>query len=301
VKGFVGLTVVVLLAIGIGAGVEAWTFGPPEPSVAAFLAAVNRLYRQTTPDEFTATLTSAHPGGVISERQAVKRLISLCNYGPGARVEASVIVRTSTSRDPEWAIFIDPPGKHLVYPTGEITSATALRKVRGSPINWYAGFVDTRRPQAQVFCTFGYDPQLPLLPVFAPTFVSASTSEATTTGTTPTFPSTLGTARRRLQQLAREWATSNGDHSLHSGVVYLTTREQAAGGDIVNSNQPVYELVLRGRFVCHGCSRPAGAPVQRGTVLTVTVDRATFEITDFGLGNRLNPPLPHAKSYVLRF
>ncbi|HLX77634.1 MAG TPA: hypothetical protein VKR27_02030, partial [Acidimicrobiales bacterium] len=78
-------------------------------------------------------------------------------------------------------------------------------------------------------------------------------------------------------------------------------REQAAGGDIVNSNQPVYELVLRGRFVCYGCSRPAGAPVQRGTVLTVTVDRATFAVTDFGIGNSLNPPLPHAKSYALRF
>ena len=65
----------------------------------------------------------------------------------------------------------------------------------------------------------------------------------------------------------------------------LTTRQRAAGGDIVNSDQPVYEIVLRGSFICGQCSVPAGATAPRGTILTLTLDRTTFRVTDFGIGD----------------
>jgi hypothetical protein len=53
-----------------------------------------------------------------------------------------------------------------------------------------------------------------------------------------------------LERLARSQATGNEDANVHAGLIVLTTRVQAAGGDVVNSNQPVYELILSERFIC---------------------------------------------------
>ncbi len=70
----------------------------------------------------------------------------------------------------------------------------------------------------------------------------------------------------------------------------LTTRQNAAGGDGVPSNQPVFEIVLRGHFACSMCSQPPSSPPITGTVIFVTVDRSTLRITDWGIGDRLPPP-----------
>jgi hypothetical protein len=83
-------------------------------------------------------------------------------------------------------------------------------------------------------------------------------------------------------------------------MVILTTRENAAGGDIVLSNQPVYEIVLRGHFSCGGCSGLSGhAPT--GSVLTATIDRATLMGTDFGIQDRVPTPRRDERTIPIRF
>lgn len=94
-----------------------------------------------------------------------------------------------------------------------------------------------------------------------------------------------------LRKVAEQTVRLNGDAGLHDGWLVLTTRQQAAGGEVVNSDQPVYELILLGTFVCALCSRPATAPPPSGDVITVSIDRATLETTDFGIGDTL-PPVP---------
>lgn len=97
--------------------------------------------------------------------------------------------------------------------------------------------------------------------------------------------------RDRLRSLARSFAEQNGDPGLDRATVLLTTRERAAGGDIVGSDQPVYLVVLRGHFVCRLLcqSTPAARPV-RARFVTISIDRATLQGTDWGVTNR--PHLP---------
>jgi len=86
-----------------------------------------------------------------------------------------------------------------------------------------------------------------------------------------------------LQRIARGLARQNGDPALHHGYIALTLREQAAAPDIVNSNQPVYQIVLHGHFTCGACSVPPGAHAPSGTWVTSAIDRETLQGTDFGI------------------
>ena len=106
---------------------------------------------------------------------------------------------------------------------------------------------------------------------------------------------------RRLEALARGLVDSLGDAGVHSAEVILTTREHAAGGDIVNSDQSVYEIVMRGKFVCESCSRPSSAHAPRGTVAVLTVDRETFQVTDFGISDRAPRRPAGAQQFQIRF
>lgn len=106
----------------------------------------------------------------------------------------------------------------------------------------------------------------------------------------------------RLQTIARTSVLENEDPDAHAGVIVLTTREHAAGGDIVNSNQPVYELIIRGEFVCvTACSHPPGGVAPRGAVLVLTVDRRDLEVTDFGLQDQLPAIPPRSAEYSFQF
>jgi hypothetical protein len=120
--------------------------------------------------------------------------------------------------------------------------------------------------------------------------VAANASATSPTGTrTATKNEIRGLAS--LERLARSWSRENQDPSVRTGLIVLTTREHAAGRDIVNSNQTVYEFIVHGNFVCDSCSHPAGVAAPHGTVLTLTIDRKTLEITDFGVGDR-SPTIP---------
>jgi hypothetical protein len=108
-------------------------------------------------------------------------------------------------------------------------------------------------------------------------------------------------ALRSLEKRAAEEARLNGDASVHRGYIMLTTREQAAAPDIVNGDQPVYEVVIQGRFTCGGCSIPPGAKIPTGSVITSSVDRQTLQALDFGITRSLPTVLVGEPVYRFRF
>lgn len=66
---------------------------------------------------------------------------------------------------------------------------------------------------------------------------------------------------------------------------------KASSGDIVGTTpkeqkERFYLFVSRGRFVCRGCSGPAGSKPPRGTIETRVWSPAE-KVTDFGIGNHL--------------
>ena len=101
-----------------------------------------------------------------------------------------------------------------------------------------------------------------------------------TKSTTPAF----------LVQLTARTATNTCD-SHPTGASYVRTTRQKAeamSGDGVDSDPPVYLVLLRGDFVdyyAHGIYRTRDA-FPRGTVITFTVDAETHGILDFGIGGR---------------
>jgi hypothetical protein len=107
-------------------------------------------------------------------------------------------------------------------------------------------------------------------------------------------------ALRSLEKSVVAEARGNGDASVHRGYVILTTREQAAAPAIVNSDQPVYEVVVQGRFTCGGCSVPPGAKNPTGSVITSSVDRQTLEGLDFGITRSLPTVLVGEPVYRFR-
>jgi hypothetical protein len=102
-----------------------------------------------------------------------------------------------------------------------------------------------------------------------------------------------------LKMYARNLATQDGDSALHHGYVALTSREQAAAPDVVNSNQPVYQIVLHGRFTCGACSVAPGAHPPVGTWITAAIDRHTLQGIDFGITK--TPPSVSAGEAVYGF
>jgi hypothetical protein len=92
-----------------------------------------------------------------------------------------------------------------------------------------------------------------------------------------------------LVALAARTATNNCD-SDPAGASYVRTTRQAAetmaSGDGVDSDQPVYLVLLRGDFVdyyAYGIYRTSDA-FPRGTAIAFTVDTETHGILDFGIG-----------------
>jgi len=108
-------------------------------------------------------------------------------------------------------------------------------------------------------------------------------------------------ALRSLEKSAADEARLNGDPSVHRGYVILTTREQATAPDIVNSDQPVYEVIIQGHFTCGGCSIPPGAKIPTGSVVTSSLDRRTLQGLDFGITQTLPTVLVGVPVYRIRF
>jgi hypothetical protein len=127
-------------------------------SMSTRLEVVNALYTNTQP-RFIATLLSNPPPVPLSGKRAAKAAILACNDGAGTRTVATALVDTTEGSNPEWAVFLNPPGKHFAISLGLVPPK------HPAILNWYAAFVPVRGSQP-IFCTFGRSDRLPKLPVF---------------------------------------------------------------------------------------------------------------------------------------
>ena len=137
------------------AGVAAWRFSPTRrPLISRIVADANAQNRGDPSYQVVGNRPVP-----LSRSAALKAVIADCNEGSGTRlVVAGMVKGPENSGSPlYWAVFVDPPGKHLA-PSAE-TPALATR------LNWIGAFVPIRAPE-QLFCDFGHASNLPPLPVF---------------------------------------------------------------------------------------------------------------------------------------
>jgi hypothetical protein len=103
----------------------------------------------------------APPGTKVpmSEATAARAVISECNEGRGTRVLVTGLVTgpVTSGSSIYWAVFVDPPGKHIA-PSAEPLPKPVI-------LNWIGAFVSVKTTQ-QPFCDFGRAADLPPLPVF---------------------------------------------------------------------------------------------------------------------------------------
>ena len=103
----------------------------------------------------------APPGTKVpmSEETAARAVISECNEGRGTRVLVAGLVTgpAASGSSIYWAVFVDPPGKHIAPSAEQLPKLVIL--------NWIGAFVSVKTTQ-QPFCDFGRAADLPPLPVF---------------------------------------------------------------------------------------------------------------------------------------
>ncbi len=129
-------------------------------SMGTRLAAVNAMYSAIHSDPpWKATLIANPPTVPLSAGEAANRAVVACHEGAGTKTVAAALVNTSQGTNPEWAVFLNPPGKHMSISFGMVPPK------HPAILNWYAAFVPVRGSQP-IFCTFGKSTRLPALPVF---------------------------------------------------------------------------------------------------------------------------------------
>ncbi len=102
---------------------------------------------------------------------------------------------------------------------------------------------------------------------------------------TDSLPSAL---KITLEREAGEFAEANGGSVPSSAEAVLTTRQtsqDALGGDIVSSDQPVYLVQMEGSFVANAAPRPYGAEAPTGRTFWFLYDPAAQMTLDWGLGD----------------
>lgn len=89
-----------------------------------------------------------------------------------------------------------------------------------------------------------------------------------------------------VKQLAVRFAEQNGDKA--PAVEMVSTKRGAAQAHLksgkVDSDQAVYLVQMRGSFTGNLVPRPKGASAPKGDAITLTIDSATGEVTDWSLG-----------------
>lgn len=95
---------------------------------------------------------------------------------------------------------------------------------------------------------------------------------------------------KTLASLAKsEAANCCGRAHVTNAVVIPTTRalaEFVLSRMRLFTNNPAYLIVMKGRFTEPSVPVPRGAGHPTGTVMTLTVNAATNEVTDFSVGNK---------------
>jgi hypothetical protein len=92
----------------------------------------------------------------------------------------------------------------------------------------------------------------------------------------------------KLHELALQASSADGASSPTSMYAVAVSDHQAAetalSGGTIYDHAPVFVIVIIGGPFT-GRSAPAGVPFPEGTVLTLTVNAASYEVTDVGLGD----------------
>ena len=105
-------------------------------------------------------------------------------------------------------------------------------------------------------------------------------------------------AVHRLTVLAGKLAKENGGYPVEWATVVVTTRrnplETRPGGPKQPARYVAYSLIMKGHFVCGGCTGPPGAPTPTGTYLTVVMNVNGKGPGDFGISRYRPAADPHA-------
>jgi hypothetical protein len=102
-------------------------------------------------------------------------------------------------------------------------------------------------------------------------------------------PPPTGDKLAALRTVAARVAGLNGDPHPSKAIAVPSTRKAAAklqSGADVDTDQDSYLIVLHGHFVGYVAHVPRGAPLPRGSVLTIVVDASTDLVTDWGISDR---------------
>ena len=132
----------------------------------------------------------------------------------------------------------------------------------------------------------------------APAAVAAhAVTSASATGSAPGSP-VPASAVPRLTAIAARVARSDEDPAPSQVTAVLTTRARAltsaTPGDFVpgSGGVRVFLLTMRGHFTATDVTRPPGSKAPTGRYLSLVVNAATFQVTDFGLSQKPPPVLP---------
>lgn len=164
------VALLVCTALGVFLGVSQSNSASPPPSIKTLIAAFNAQYRGqwTSVGTSSALVTiKAHPVQVTSVLATTRSPMTAaaafasvardCNDGYGTSLVRAALVKTGWSRHTLWAVFVDPPGPHIGPSSGPPVAYPAI-------LNWYVGFIDPTGA-GRPFCSFGYSPSLPPLPI----------------------------------------------------------------------------------------------------------------------------------------
>lgn len=134
-----------------------------------------------------------------------------------------------------------------------------------------------------------YGPVVALLVASVATFALVGFAVADGEGSHP-VPPPNSSEREELRAAALAFAASNGDANPSEALLVGASRKSVVaatmGGAEVDTDQDVYAVRLRGRFVAYGVSVPRGMPLPRGQFLLLVYDAATTELTDWNLSSQ---------------
>ena len=92
-------------------------------------------------------------------------------------------------------------------------------------------------------------------------------------------------APESVQDLTKKFAVDLGDPTLSSAEYVLTTRSAANElfGAVVDTDEPVYLVVIRGKFTMQDAFMPAGRPSPSGSFAMLVIDVSTGQVVDRGI------------------
>jgi hypothetical protein len=122
-----------------------------------------------------------------------------------------------------------------------------------------------------------------------------STTPSSTASPTPMPTSTPSSAPptldlQTLTKIAEYGVATEGGRGVTQAGAVLTTRlkaNAAASGAIINSDESVYLIQLKGHFTAYGASLPQTATgYPTGTYLTLIAEASNGRVVDWGVGNK---------------